>query len=160
MAPEIILGKGYSYEVDWWSVGITAFQMMIGHDPFYHDDDSNNSTLYYNILHHTPAIPSWFTGREEDFIRRMLEKDPKLRLGGVKGEAQNIKKHPFFNGINWDEVSRRQLLMPSLVDLGCQFNFNKEDLEMSNISFLSPYNICDDEACSYIAPVLMPNGSN
>ncbi|KDR16842.1 protein kinase PVPK-1-like isoform X6 [Zootermopsis nevadensis] len=162
MAPEMIIGEGYSYEVDWWSVGITAFEMMMGHKPFHYDDDRNHSALYHNILHHTPDIPPWFLDNEVDFLRRILEKDPKIRLGGGKAGAENIKKHPFFDGINWNEVSRRQLVMPHLLDLEHEEDISDQDFGSSNISFLSPSNICDNsnEACSYIAPVLMPNGSN
>lgn len=34
MAPEILLGKGYSLSVDYWSIGITAFQLFYNYYPF------------------------------------------------------------------------------------------------------------------------------
>ena len=34
MAPEIILGKGYSYNVDLWSVGVCAYEFMCGGLPY------------------------------------------------------------------------------------------------------------------------------
>lgn len=34
MAPEIILGKGYSYHVDLWSVGICCYEFMCGGLPY------------------------------------------------------------------------------------------------------------------------------
>lgn len=36
MAPEILLGKGYSLSVDYWSIGITAFQLFYNFYPFGH----------------------------------------------------------------------------------------------------------------------------
>ena len=39
MAPEIIQGKGYSYSVDLWSVGICLFEFMCGAVPFAEDMD-------------------------------------------------------------------------------------------------------------------------
>lgn len=34
IAPEILLGKGYSYGVDWWTIGILAYEMICGMTPF------------------------------------------------------------------------------------------------------------------------------
>jgi cGMP-dependent protein kinase len=34
MAPEILKGKGYSYLVDLWSIGICLFEFMCGGVPF------------------------------------------------------------------------------------------------------------------------------
>lgn len=39
MAPEIILGKGYSYSVDLWSVGISMYEFMCGGVPYAEDAD-------------------------------------------------------------------------------------------------------------------------
>lgn len=34
MAPEIILGKGYSFSVDWWSLGVMVYEMACGKLPY------------------------------------------------------------------------------------------------------------------------------
>lgn len=34
MAPEIFTGKGYSFNVDLWSIGIVLFEFMCGYVPF------------------------------------------------------------------------------------------------------------------------------
>jgi cGMP-dependent protein kinase len=34
MAPEIILGDGYSFHVDWWSLSICIYEFMCGCVPF------------------------------------------------------------------------------------------------------------------------------
>eukprot|EP00968_Pinguiococcus_pyrenoidosus_P013606 scaffold1234_cov248-Pinguiococcus_pyrenoidosus.AAC.12 len=34
LAPEVIIGSGHSFEVDWWSVGVVLFQMLTGRLPF------------------------------------------------------------------------------------------------------------------------------
>jgi serine/threonine protein kinase len=34
MAPEIITGKGYSFQVDLWSIGVIAYELFCGKLPF------------------------------------------------------------------------------------------------------------------------------
>jgi serine/threonine kinase 32 len=34
MAPEVIGKKGYTYGIDWWSLGITAYELLFNRRPF------------------------------------------------------------------------------------------------------------------------------
>lgn len=34
MAPEVCGRKGYSWQADWWSLGVCAFEMIFGRRPF------------------------------------------------------------------------------------------------------------------------------
>ena len=34
IAPEILSKKGYTYAIDWWSLGVTAFELTFGRRPF------------------------------------------------------------------------------------------------------------------------------
>jgi serine/threonine-protein kinase RIM15 len=43
-----------------------------------------------------------------DFMNKLLELDPKKRLGD-KG-IEEIKNHPFFHGINWDKLMEEPVL--------------------------------------------------
>lgn len=49
-APEIILAKPYSYEVDMWSLGIIIYRMISANLPF--EDDSEDMQLKNTIKKH------------------------------------------------------------------------------------------------------------
>ena len=38
IAPECFTENGYSYPLDWWAVGILAYDLAVGFSPFYHED--------------------------------------------------------------------------------------------------------------------------
>ena len=42
----------------------------------------------------------------------LLNKDPDQRLGSGPDGAKNVKAHPFFSGVDWDKVSRREVPPP------------------------------------------------
>ncbi len=49
MAPEIITGKGYTYSVDLWSIGICLYEFMCGGVPFA-EDAEDPYEIYEEII--------------------------------------------------------------------------------------------------------------
>ncbi len=47
MAPQVVGKKGYSWQVDWWSLGITAFELLFHKRPF---DGRNAEKMTQSIL--------------------------------------------------------------------------------------------------------------
>lgn len=99
LAPEIIKGEGHGSAVDWWTFGIFLFELLYGKTPF--KGPSNEETLA-NVVSQSLKFPGApiVSFHARDLIRGLLIKDPENRLGSVKGAAE-IKKHPFFEGLNW-----------------------------------------------------------
>jgi len=44
-----------------------------------------------------------------EFILALLDRNPTKRLGAGLSDAKELKEHPFFEGINWDDVLNRKL---------------------------------------------------
>lgn len=106
LAPEVISGTGHGSAVDWWTLGVFLYEMIYGRTPF--KGETNEKTLI-NILKQPLSFPSLSAanGREleeifraQDLIRRLLVKNPKKRLGGLKGSVE-VKRHEFFRNVNW-----------------------------------------------------------
>ncbi|KAF8899335.1 kinase-like domain-containing protein, partial [Infundibulicybe gibba] len=74
LAPEVIQGLPYSYEVDWWSFGTMLYEMLTGITPFW---ANNHSDMYVRLLQRNPGL-------------RMCE--------------PRIKRHPYFSMIDWSHV--------------------------------------------------------
>lgn len=50
MAPEIIKGEGYSFGVDYWSIGICLYEFMFGYFPF-GNNEKDIMQVYMAISH-------------------------------------------------------------------------------------------------------------
>ena len=102
VAPEVLNKKGYDKEIDWWSVGIIFYEMLVGYAPFC---SKETSEVCYKVLNWKQylKIPSKVKISEEakDLIYKMIN-NSNNRLG--KNGADEIKKHPFFNGVDWDNI--------------------------------------------------------
>nr|AML77903.1 putative LOV domain-containing protein [Platanthera clavellata] len=99
IAPEIITGAGHTSAVDWWALGILLYEMLYGYTPF---RAKTRQKTFANILQKDIRFPKSISVSlsARQLIYRLLHRDPKNRLGSREG-ANEIKKHSFFNGINW-----------------------------------------------------------
>ena len=68
--------------------------------------------LFENIKRGPLQVPSDMSKEALDLIVKLLNRDPKKRLGAGPGDAEEIKEHPFFNTINWEEALERKLKPP------------------------------------------------
>lgn len=124
MAPEIIIQSDYNYLVDWYSLGVIAFTFFTGYTPINckknpMDVEKKKKPIYFNKEIFSPSA--------EDFIKRLLQFDPKKRLG--KKGVDEIKNHSFFEGINWNKVINKEyepLYVPNTI------LFNRDSSYLNN----------------------------
>jgi len=141
MAPEILVmfGKrvahkdGYTTAVDWWSLGILIYKLLVGCEPFRRvSSESVQTTLpdllsspsccfeevfiqmFGTVQYQQPELPPVAV----DLLQRLFAFDPDRRLGCVGGSdidsarACPVRSHAFFGGIDWCAIENKCLPPP------------------------------------------------
>ena len=148
LAPEILEDKGYDKTVDWWSLGALIYEMLVGYSPF-----KMKKGEQLNIEKYKEPVPlhNHFTPEAKMIITDLLVVEPSKRLGYGSNGTENIKKHPFFKDINWEELYNKKVepeFVPKIfneLDLG---NFDK---------FFTNENVFEPESEMNSASVLKDN---
>lgn len=65
LSQQILLGKKYTFSVDWWSFGVLVYEMLIGQSPFQGDDEDE---LFESIRTDTPHYPRWISKESKSLI--------------------------------------------------------------------------------------------
>ncbi|KAK9693216.1 rim15, signal transduction response regulator [Basidiobolus ranarum] len=102
LAPELLTGAGHGPAVDWWALGVCLFEFLVGYPPFM---DETPETIFKNILNHAIDWPpeGILSDVAKDLISKLLTVDPEVRL-----KSEDVKTHPFFEGINWDNMREHE----------------------------------------------------
>jgi len=104
IAPEVFGQTGYGQEVDWWSVGVILYEMLVGYPPFFSDNPTETCQKiikwkqYFKIPSDANLSPE-----AENLVKKLMSPvDSRLGLIG----AAEIKKHPYFKGLDWENVRK------------------------------------------------------
>lgn len=122
--PEILDKKQYTRSVDWWQLGILIYEMLVGHSPFFH---RTMEKMIHNIRQKTVKKNGYLSKNAFDLISKLLVKDPTKRLGHSEKDAQEIKSHAFFEGIDWEKLLKKEIEAPVKRIKYCKY-FDKKSL--------------------------------
>lgn len=127
LAPELLLGQGYTKAVDWWTLGVLFYEMLTGLPPFY---DQNTNTMYHKIVKDPLTFPADMDREAKSLISGLLDRDPQHRLGS-RGAAE-IKGHPFFHQIDWKYLLNKKYAAPFLPSVASAVDTSNFDSEFTS----------------------------
>ncbi len=125
LAPEIVASAGHHTGADWWTLGNLIFEMLAGYTPFY--DEAGPTSMYSKILAGKVSFPPHFTPAEQDLVASLLQTKPTRRLGVMLGGAELIKKHPWFEKMDWNALLQKKLQPPIPVYIKSKFDMSNFD---------------------------------
>ncbi|RCI00630.1 hypothetical protein CU097_015361 [Rhizopus azygosporus] len=115
IAPEILKKQGYSYSVDWWSLGILLYELLYGKRPF---QGKSNEELQRSILHDPIEFPKEPKVSQEaiSFIKELLTRDVSRRMGVNEVGFKRLKNHAWVSGMCWDILHSKTVGAPFIPD--------------------------------------------
>ncbi|XP_011494069.1 PREDICTED: cAMP-dependent protein kinase catalytic subunit-like [Ceratosolen solmsi marchali] len=129
LAPEIILSKGYGKSIDWWSFGILLYEMNAGYSPFFSQHTVN---IYEKITLGKYHFPQFFQHDLKDLIKNLLQLDLTRRFGNLKNGSLDIKRHKWFEKIDWIKIYNKSVVpsfVPNCTNQSDDSNFDKYNEE-------------------------------
>uniref|UniRef100_M3ZZB5 non-specific serine/threonine protein kinase n=1 Tax=Xiphophorus maculatus TaxID=8083 RepID=M3ZZB5_XIPMA len=130
-APEIFQsfvsgGTGYAFEVDWWSLGVTAFEVLRGWVRLFEFHNSVESLiqLFSTVsVQYSPAWPKDLVA----LLRKLLTVNPEHRFSSLS----DMQTSPYLAAVNWDAVYEKKMepgFVPNKGRLHCDPTFELEEM--------------------------------
>ncbi|RKP10390.1 kinase-like domain-containing protein [Thamnocephalis sphaerospora] len=87
LAPEMVEGREHSNKVDLWSLGVLAYEFLVGVPPF---EEAGHSATYRRIAKVDLRIPHHVSDKAKDLITRLLQHNPESRI-----QLDEVLQHPW-----------------------------------------------------------------
>jgi len=127
IAPEVIMMVGYDRMVDWWALGVFAYECVCGISPFVEGDIQADARVVFNNIVMTRVqeveVPRRVQTSTVDFIKSCLQFSPGNRLGS--GGGQQVKTHSMFSKIDWADLETGRLRPPFIPKVKSDAEFSK-----------------------------------
>ncbi|KAG8006466.1 Serine/threonine-protein kinase N1, partial [Nibea albiflora] len=121
LAPEVLTDTSYTRAVDWWGLGVLIYEMLVG------DDEEE---VFDSIVNDEVRYPRFLSTEAIGIMRRLLRRNPERRLGSGEKDAEDVKKQPFFRGLDWELLLQRKIPPPFVPTIG-----SKEDVSNFDVEF-------------------------
>ncbi|KAL3315015.1 Beta-adrenergic receptor kinase 2, partial [Cichlidogyrus casuarinus] len=105
MAPEV-LQKGCAYDssADWFSLGCMLFKLLRGHSPFRHHKTKDKHEIDRMTMSVNIELPDCLSSEMRSLLEGLLARDVESRLGCMGRGSLEVKEHPYFEGVDWQQV--------------------------------------------------------
>ncbi|XP_017774930.1 PREDICTED: cGMP-dependent protein kinase, isozyme 1-like [Nicrophorus vespilloides] len=141
VAPETILNKGHDRAVDYWALGILMHELLSGNPPFTASDPMRTYNLILKGIDMVDFGKYNMTRSAQSLIKKLCRDLPSERLGYQRGGIQDIKKHKWFQGFDWDGLNEGTLPPPIVQTV-------RDSSDSSNFDCYSRDNDIPPDECS------------
>ncbi|GFY47145.1 hypothetical protein TNIN_7541 [Trichonephila inaurata madagascariensis] len=132
MAPEVLLcaldhTNGYSFAADWWSLGVTSYEMICNMRPYPVHSSTSIEEIHALIHNSCLRFPKSVDKDLANFVLELLKVDPKERISSIK----QMKQHSFLKSIDFSAVYNLQYtpsFVPRKNQLNCDPTFELEEM--------------------------------
>lgn len=102
-APELIQSAGHTRALDWWTLGILTFELLVGRPPF---ESASPMQIYQKVVKgiNKVSFPKKCKGPAEDLIKALCRADPSERLPMKKGGIVNVQQHEWYKDFDWEAM--------------------------------------------------------
>ena len=123
MSPEVMCGNNHSFSTDYFAIGVIGFEFMMGKRPYNGKDrkEIKNKMLSKKIFLKKSDIKKGWSIESLEFINKLLERKPELRLGNNKGIKELIE-HQWLKYYPWKELEEKKLPAPFIPDQNDNFD--------------------------------------
>ncbi|XP_060921218.1 serine/threonine-protein kinase N1b isoform X2 [Labrus mixtus] len=128
LAPEVLTDTSYTRAVDWWGLGVLVYEMLVGESPFPGDDEEE---VFDSIVNDEVRYPRFLSTEAIGIMRRLLRRNPERRLGSGEKDAEDVKKQPFFRGMDWEALLQRKVTPPFVPTIGSKVDISNFDVEFT-----------------------------
>ncbi|XP_025874419.1 serine/threonine-protein kinase 32A isoform X2 [Vulpes vulpes] len=129
-APEMFNSRreaGYSFAVDWWSLGVTAYELLRGRRPYHIRSSTSSKEIAHMFDTAIVAYPSAWSQEMVSLLKKLLEPNPDQRFSHLS----DVQNFPYMNDMNWDAVLQKRLVpgfIPNKGRLNCDPTFELEEM--------------------------------
>ncbi|XP_027627468.1 serine/threonine-protein kinase 32A [Tupaia chinensis] len=130
MAPEMFNSRkeaGYSFAVDWWSLGVTAYELLRGRRPYHIRSSTSSKEIAHMFETAIVSYPSAWSQEMVSLLKKLLEPNPDERFSHLS----DVQNFPYMNDMNWDAVLEKRLIpgfIPNKGRLNCDPTFELEEM--------------------------------
>ena len=109
LAPEILCNQNHTYSIDYYAVGIIAYELAYGHRPYIGRTKHEVKQLILTQQAHIDydELPNGYQDEAADFINQLIQRKPKNRLG--RDSISEVINHPWLNGFDWEGLKEKNL---------------------------------------------------
>ncbi|XP_067411437.1 rhodopsin kinase GRK1 [Emydura macquarii macquarii] len=117
MAPELLKNEEYDSSVDYFTLGVTLYEMIEAKGPFRSRGEKvENKEVTRRILHDPVRYSAKFSAACQAACEGLMAKEPAARLGFKDNQCAQLKGLPLFQQVNWGRLEAGLVEPPFVPD--------------------------------------------